>query len=97
VRRDEKAVQFLKERGFVFKGKSGAPLADLGPEGKKTTSRGKLTAQERRVSLDHIQEKAQGENWKKALDADNLELMFQNANAWKEIVQVKFGMRQQEE
>jgi hypothetical protein len=61
--------------------------------GKKANERGGLTDQERRISLDHILEKAQGDNWKKALDADNLELMFQNANAWKEIVQVKFGMR----
>jgi hypothetical protein len=32
-----------------------------------------------------------------ALDADNLELMLQNANSWKEIVQVKFRMRDQDE
>jgi hypothetical protein len=76
-------------------GESGAAMAVLGPQGQSTTERGNITNQERRISLDHVEEKAQGDNWKKALDADNLELMFQNANSWKEIVQVKFGMREE--
>jgi hypothetical protein len=97
VRQDPAAVAFLKQHGFVFEGKSGAALAELGPLGKQPTKRGTITDQERRISLDHIAEKAQGENWKKSLAADNLELMFQNANSWKEIVQVKFGMRDQDE
>jgi len=97
VRRDPNTAAFLKQHGLELKGKSGAPVAELGPKGKETTIRGNLTDQERRVSLDHIKEKAQGENWKNALDGDNLELMFQNANSWKEIVQVKFKMRDQEE
>lgn len=92
VRADPKAKQFLKDHGFELPGESGAALAVLGPKGKET-NRGKITDQERRISLDHIEEKAQGENWQKALDADNLELMFHNANSWKEIVQMKFGMR----
>jgi hypothetical protein len=93
VRQDPAAVTFLEKHGFELKGKGGAPLAKLGPKGQESTG-GKLTRQERRVSLDHIEEKAQGDNWKKSLDGDNLELMFQNANSWKEIVQVKFGMRE---
>lgn len=93
VRKDPAAVEFLKTQGFEFEGDRGAAMATLGPQGLETTSRGSVTNQERRISLDHIEEKAQGENWMKALDADNLELMFQNANSWKEIVQVKFGMR----
>lgn len=93
VRKDPAAVEFLKNQGFEFEGDSGAAMATLGPQGKAGTERGNITNQERRISLDHIDEKAQGENWKRALDADNLELMFQNANSWKEIVQVKFGMR----
>lgn len=92
VRNDKEAVALLKDAGFEFKSKRGAPLAVLGPAGKDK-SRGKISKQERRVSLDHIEEKAQGENWKKALDADNLEFMFQNANSEKEIVQVRHKMR----
>ena len=94
VRKDPGAVDFLKKQGFEFEGDRGAAMATLGPQGKQTTERGNITNQERRISLDHIQEKAQGDNWKMALDAENLELMFQNANSWKEIVQVKFGMRE---
>jgi hypothetical protein len=93
VRKDPAAVEFLKNHGFEFEGDSGAAMATLGPQGQAGTERGHITSQERRISLDHIDEKAQGENWKRALDADNLELMFQNANSWKEIVQVKFDMR----
>ena len=93
VRKDPKAVEFLKRHGFVFEGEGGAALAELGPKGQLKTDRGVITNQERRISLDHIEEKAQKENWLKALDADNLELMFQNANSQKEIVQVKFKMR----
>jgi hypothetical protein len=95
VRKDPKAVEFLKKQGFEFEGDSGAPLAVLGSKGREATTRGNVTNQERRISLDHIEEKAQGTNWQKALDGDNLELMFQNANSWKEIVQVKFGMREE--
>lgn len=94
VRGDAAAVDFLNKQGFEFEGESGAALAKLGPRGKETTKRGNITNQERRISLDHIEEKAQGDNWKKALDADNLELMFHNPNSWKEIVQVKFKMRE---
>ena len=93
VRKDPAAVEFIKAQGFEFEGEAGAALAVLGPQGKAPNERGAITNQERRISLDHIDEKAQGENWKRALDADNLELMFQNANSSKEIVQVKFGMR----
>jgi hypothetical protein len=96
VRQDSSAVEFLKKHGFEFEGDRGAAMAALGPQGKAPTERGNITNQERRISLDHIEEKAQGDNWKKALDGDNLELMFQNANSWKEIVQVKFGMRETE-
>ena len=72
-------------------------MAVMGPQGSAATERGNITNQERRISLDHIKEKAQGDNWKQALDADNLELMLQNANSWKEIVQVKFRMRDKDE
>jgi hypothetical protein len=97
VRQDPKAVKFLKENGFSLEGESGAALLEMGPVGKEATKRGNITDQERRISLDHIKEKAQSDNWKMALDADNLELMLQNANSWKEITQVKFGMRDKPE
>jgi len=93
VRKDPKAVDFLKESGFELPGDSGAPLAELGPEGQKKTFRGNVTNQERRISLDHSFEKAQGDNYLLALEGDNLELMFQNANSYREIVQMRHGMR----
>jgi len=68
-------------------------LAELGPEGQKKTFRGNVTNQERRISLDHSFEKAQGDNYLLALEGDNLELMFQNANSYREIVQMRHGMR----
>lgn len=92
VARDPEAVAFLNENGFSIGRKGGAPLADLGPTGKGKT-KGTITDQERRVSLDHVDEKAQGDNWQKALDPDNLEFMFQNANSEKEIVQVRHKLR----
>lgn len=52
-----------------------------------------LSAQETRVSLDHLAEKAQGENWRRAIDADNLQFEFQNPNSNREIVQARFRMR----
>ena len=93
VRKSPEAIDFLEKHGFELAGDGGAAMAVLGPKGKEVTTRGAITDQERRVSLDHIDEKAQGDNWLRALDADNLELMFQNANSWKEIFQVKFKMR----
>lgn len=42
---------------------------------------------ETRVSLDHIAEKAIGDNWRVSLDADNLRMEFQMPNTYREIVQ----------
>jgi hypothetical protein len=42
-----------------------------------------------RISLDHIEEKAQGNNWQLALDADNLEFTFAGPNSDREIVQMR--------
>jgi hypothetical protein len=42
-----------------------------------------------RLSLDHIREKAIGENWRYALDEDNLEITFQDPNTLREIIQMR--------
>lgn len=91
VRKDPKAVAFLKANGFELPGKSGAAMAELGPRGVQKTKRGNITNQERRISLDHSFEKALGENYLLALEGNNLELMFQNANSYREIVQMRHG------
>ena len=52
-----------------------------------------LGVQERRLSLDHNLEKALGENYHRALDADNLTFALHNPNSNRETVQVKFGLR----
>jgi hypothetical protein len=46
-----------------------------------------------KVSLDHVEEKAQGENWKKAVSADNLQFEFLSPNSFREAVQVRLKLR----
>lgn len=46
------------------------------------------------VSLDHIQEKAIGDNWKLALDPDNLMFEFAMPNTNRENIQAGHGMRE---
>lgn len=48
-----------------------------------------MPAQETRISLDHVLEKAQGDNWQYALDADNLKMEFHNPNSNRETVQMR--------
>jgi hypothetical protein len=50
---------------------------------------GRFSAQEWRISLDHILEKAQGDNWQRALDSSNLKMEFQNPNSYREAVQAR--------
>jgi len=88
------ARRWFEAQGFEFTGKSGAPVAKLGPQGVQATERGQISKQEQRVSLDHVAEKAQGANWLKALDADNLKFSFQNANAEREISQRRHRLRE---
>jgi hypothetical protein len=78
------AKSFLEQLGFGFEG--GGNAAQL----RVNT---KLPTQEVRVSLDHSAEKAIGENWKRAIDADNLVFEFQNPNSFREAVQVRHGLR----
>lgn len=81
VRSDETSLKTLRDAGFYLPEKPGAPY--LGNVSKE------VPIEEIRISLDHSAEKAIGENWKKALDADNLEFEFQSANSYREIVQMR--------
>jgi len=82
VRADPAAAKYLRDAGFEFppRAEQAAKLAGVRPE---------VPVEEIRISLDHIREKAIGDNWRHALDADNLELTFQNPNAYREVVQMR--------
>jgi hypothetical protein len=41
------------------------------------------------LSLDHVQEKAQADNWQRALDADNLKFEFASPNTERENSQMR--------
>lgn len=82
--KDPGATRFLADAGFEF-GSGRAPLLKVNDPA--------IPIQERRISLDHNLEKALGENYKKAIDADNLTFEFHNPNSNRETVQVKFGLR----
>jgi hypothetical protein len=85
VRKDPDARAFLEDAGFEF-GKAPAPVLKV--------TRTDLPVEEVRVSLDHALEKAVGVNWRKALDADNLDLEFHNPNSFREALQVRHKMRE---
>jgi len=87
ARKDAESARFLEETGFEF-GSSRAPALKV--------NKPDIPIQERRISLDHNLEKALGENYKKAIDADNLTFEFHNPNSNRETVQVKFGLRKSE-
>jgi hypothetical protein len=72
----EAARAIFKDAGFEMKGGTNAPML----EGADVT----LRDAESRISLDHKEEKAIGEGWRKALDADNLQLEFEMANKERE-------------
>ncbi len=66
------------DAGFVFPpGPTTAPLLSTTGATRPVT--------ETRVSLDHLAEKAIGNNWTKALDADNLQMEFAMPNTYREI------------
>ena len=48
---------------------------------------------ELKVSLDHKDEKAQGENWRRAVDPANLKFEFLAPNSFREAVQVRLKLR----
>lgn len=78
---DPEAAAHFRSAGFGFPGADGsAPLLNTGAD---------VSATEIRVSLDHIVEKAIGENWRLALDADNLRMEFAMPNTYREIIQAR--------
>jgi hypothetical protein len=78
---DPEAAAHFRDAGFGFLGADGsAPLLNTGAD---------VSATEIRVSLDHIAEKAIGENWRRALDADNLRMEFAMPNTYREIIQAR--------
>lgn len=81
VRDDAEAAEYFRHAGFEWVGGEGtAPLL-------RTDAA--VSATEIRVSLDHIAEKAIGDNWTKALDADNLRMEFAMPNTYREIIQAR--------
>jgi hypothetical protein len=82
IRTDPAAAKYLRDAGFELppRAEQAAKLAGVRPE---------VPVEEIRISLDHIREKAIADNWRYALDADNLELTFQNPNAYREVVQMR--------
>jgi hypothetical protein len=78
----EAARNILNEAGIGFDPDKGrAPrLLDVDP---------KLKRAESVVSLDHNEEKARGDNWKKALDGNNLTLAFAMPNTNRENIQAR--------
>jgi hypothetical protein len=96
VRSDSDAVRYLDQLGFEFGATGKAPLVKVtdppaGLHGFPAAA--DIPIQERRVSLDHNLEKALGENYRQAIDADNLTFEFHNPNSNRETVQVKFRLR----
>jgi hypothetical protein len=95
ARADPDAVRFLESAGFEFPAQGKAPLLKVidPPPGLGLPKASEIPIQERRLSLDHNLEKAIGENYRKAIDADNLTFELHNPNSNRETVQVKFGLR----
>jgi hypothetical protein len=78
---DPVATKLFKDAGIGFSEKGLAPiLLNVDPE---------VPIEEIRVSLDHVDEKAQGDNWQKALDADNLRMEFAGPNTERENKQMR--------
>src|SRR5574337_94020 len=81
VQADAEASAHFRRAGFDFRGADGsAPMLNTEAD---------VSATEIRVSLDHIAEKAIGDNWRMALDADNLRMEFAMPNTYREIIQAR--------
>jgi hypothetical protein len=75
-------MRHFTDAGFVFPpGATTAPVLGTTGAARPVT--------ETRVSLDHVQEKAIGNNWTRALDADNLRMEFAMPNTYREILQAR--------
>lgn len=92
---ESEAYLYLRRAGFSFPENGLAPLIEVAdpPPGLGLPRAADIGVQERRVSLDHNLEKALGENYRKALDADNLTFEMHNPNSNRETTQVKFNLR----
>lgn len=86
VRSDPAAARHFVDAGFDLNG-ANTTAARLGGVDSA------IPVNEITVSLDHIAEKAIGDNWKKAIDADNLEMTFSMPNTNREVIQKRHGMR----
>jgi hypothetical protein len=82
VRADPGALRHFTEAGFSMPpGPTTAPvLSGVAAD---------IPITETRISLDHIHEKAIGENWRLALDPDNLQMEFAMPNTAREILQTR--------
>ena len=75
-------MRYFTDAGFDFPaGPTTAPVLRSAGTGIPVT--------ETRISLDHLAEKSIGNNWTKALDADNLQMEFAMPNTFREIVQAR--------
>lgn len=86
VAADPDARAWLAQRGLVFEPGSRAPVV-------RTNGNRTLPVEELRISLDHLAEKAVGENWRRILDPDNLALVPSAPNTAREVEQARQGMR----
>ena len=82
VRAHAEYRDFLTDHGFELPGSSGAARIEV--------SDPNLPLAQRLVSLDHIQEKAFGDNWRYALDANNLQFEPAAPNSWRDSMQRAF-------
>lgn len=81
VRGHPGAGAHFRQAGFVFPpGEATAPLLSTSAE---------VSATEIRVSLNHIVDRAIGDNWRRALDADNLRMELSMPNTYREIIQAR--------
>lgn len=76
------AAKLFQDAGFEFpEGTGTMPLL----EGVNPS----IPVEETRISLDHVEEKGQGNGWQKALDADNLKMEFARPNTERENKQMR--------
>lgn len=82
VAQDHDLVQYLNDAGIAFEPNSRAPLVQVNDPAAVSWT-------ERKITLDHLREKAIGDNWEHALDPTNLELQPQGANQYREAKQAR--------
>ena len=89
VRADAESVTWLDDIGFELRA-SGAAHISLNDTGRAADDAGRALGDiDTRVTLDHILEKARGDNWRLALNGDNLRFEFHLPNSEREISQMR--------